>query len=131
MRRLLVVAVSAALLGCAFERLENGLNELLGTNINTLVYKWGHPNSKREIMGKTVYVWTNASTSSYVVPQTKITTDYVGTKPIYGDTISYTSQTINARCVIEIIVDDNEIIENWVFSGKPARCWNYATRLRP
>lgn len=130
MRRLIVVvAVSAALLGCAGQQLQKGLGDAIGTNINTLVYKWGYPNSKREMMGQTIYVWTNAFSSSYVVPQTQTTTGYVGTTPIYGTTTSYTTQTINAQCVIEVGVDDDDTIQNFQYRGNQVGCQPYASRL--
>ena len=128
-RLIVVVAVSSVLLGCAAsKRLEQGLNAVIGMNISTLVYKWGYPNSERKIMGKTIYVWKDSYTRSYVVPQKQTTKGTVGYTRYSETTTTYITETINVQCVIEVIVDDNDIIQQWQVNDKDS-CNSYASRL--
>ncbi len=124
MKRIVTLLLCGLLLaGCGL--LSKQLDEAKGKHIDFLVAKWGLPDGERTILGKKVYFWTSSGTMSFVVPQTQQTTGLVGTTPFYATTTSYSSESVGKECLIQVVVDGNDVVTNYKFRGNLAGCGDF------
>lgn len=54
---LVALVVTLGLSGCAIERLNKGLNSLMGSHESALFQALGYPDGQQKIGDDTVYVW--------------------------------------------------------------------------
>ena len=140
---LIVVTLGLLLGGCVFQQLESGLNKMTGEDISYAVRIWGYPNAKREMFGKTIYIWSTQSSGSMVLPTTTYqpgttsttygtvgNTTYSGTTYTSGQTVTtYQTYNYNYNCTIELIVNSQGIIESWQYNGNAGGCGRFTRNL--
>lgn len=130
MKRLTLMAtLLVALAGCA-TALNDQLAAYQGQPIQNLVAKLGFPNSEQTIMRRKVYTWSNGGTYSSSEPVTTTTTGYIGTRPVSATSTSYISSADYLSCTIRIVVDENDRIMRWQWSGNNGPCLQYSSRLK-
>lgn len=111
MRKTAVIAIAALLSGCATARLNTGLQKVIGDPIDGLVGVWGYPAAQREIMGRTIYIWSNDAGAMAV--------------PLYGGGVF----AARLQCTIQVAVDARRIITSYQWSGNNGGCAAFARRL--
>ena len=104
-------AMLACLVGCATQQLNTGLQQIIGKPVDVLVSAWGYPGGQREIMGKTLYTWSNNAGAMAV--------------PIYGGGVFANQLT----CTVEVSVNDQKIVTSYQWSGNNGGCASYARRI--
>jgi hypothetical protein len=124
MRRIVTHSVLLALLiltqGCTTspssptEREAN--QQLVGRDIHEVISRIGVPDSEREIAGYTAYTWR--------------TTQIVEHKNFAPDYQSYTTQAVDASCVLKLTMED-EIVLRAYWDGHYNVCAYYRDRLGP
>ena len=130
MNRLLCVILCVILLnGCVSQNMTKGLNNLVGKHIRAAVERLGYPDAKREMLGDTIYLWGKSQNTVVPMSSVSTTTGSIGSYPMYGTTTSTNYVPVNYNCTIQIIVDSNEIIKSWSWSGNMGGCSSYATAL--
>jgi hypothetical protein len=130
MRRWMTCAVAAVLLtGCVGQRLEKGLNSLLGQPATVAVARLGYPDGEREIMGDKIYIWSTSHQAALPVTNTSTTTGSVGGVPVYGQTTGTAWVPVTARCTIQLAVDASGQIKHYQYQGNPMGCSGYARML--
>jgi hypothetical protein len=118
-----------AVAGCTtFSQLEDGLNALVGRSESEAFNAFGYPNGQQVFGADTVYVWGRSRNTTMFLPQTKTTTGYVGTTPVYGTTTSTQAIPMNFNCTIKVIVNSG-IIKTWEYDGNMGGCESYIKRL--
>jgi hypothetical protein len=106
------IAIAALLLtGCATERLNSSLQRVIGQPIDILVSAWGYPAGQREMMGHTIYVWSNDGGAMAV--------------PMYGGGVF----AARLQCQVQVSVDDRRIVRSYQWSGNNGGCAAFARRL--
>ena len=111
MRFLIVAAVAGCLAGCATEQLNTGLEKVIGQPVDVLVSAWGYPSAQREIMGHTLYVWSNNGGAMAV--------------PMYGGGVFAARLT----CTVQVAVDAQNIITSYQWNGNNGGCAPLARRI--
>ena len=130
MRKLIVLVVTAiGLSGCVAQHLNEGLSKLTGQNIETAVATLGYPDGKREIMGKTIYIWHTSQNT--IMPMTTFNNTYgtVGNTPVYGTSTGTEFVPANLNCTIELVTNASDTIISWKWSGNMGGCQSYASSL--
>lgn len=125
---IIAVSLSIALIvsGCAtFGQLEDGLNALVGRNEREAFNALGYPNAKQEVGGDVVYVWGRSNSGTLFIPQTALTTGYVGTTPVYGTTTTNQAIAVNYNCTIKIAAGNDGVIRTWEYDGNLGGCGAY------
>lgn len=127
----IVIIALFSLLGCtSFSVLDEELPKYTGRHIDSLVEKLGYPNDQTEIMGKTVYIWTNDKTHVSITPTTTTSTGYVGADSVYISSTDYSTSVYNLSCTTRIFVDHNGIIQNAEYNGNNGACYTYSNKLK-
>jgi hypothetical protein len=128
-RAIVLVFIVFGLSACVARNMNDGLQGLVGQNIQAAVARLGYPDGQRTILGDTIYVWS--SNHSGVLPMTTMssTSGMVGTMPVYGSTTGTAFVPVSFNCTIQIGVDANGTIKNYQWSGNNAGCRNYASAL--
>lgn len=111
MRKTAVIAIAALLSGCATARLNSGLQKVIGQPVDVLVGAWGYPGDQREMMGHTLYVWSNDGGAMAV--------------PLYGGGVF----TARLQCQVQIAVDSQRIVTSYQWNGNNGGCAPFARRL--
>lgn len=112
MKKIAAIALCTALLsGCATARLNTGLQKAIGQPIDVLVDAWGYPSSQREMMGQTLYTWSNDGGAMAV--------------PMYGGGVF----AARLQCQVEVAVNSQRIITRYQWSGNNGGCAPLARRL--
>jgi hypothetical protein len=111
MRYLTITALVACLVACATQQLNTGLQRVVGQPIDVLVADWGYPGDQREIMGHTLYIWSNNNGAMAV--------------PMYGGGV-YAAQL---TCTVQVAVNDQKIITSYQWSGNNGGCAAFARRI--
>jgi len=101
MRILGIVALCAALGGCAGDTIKKGMEGLQGQPIGAAIAKLGIPNDEREIAGQKVYTW-------------------------YSSTFDEGTQL---QCKIRVMMA-GDVIGGYEFDGNNNMCMRYAAKLR-
>lgn len=110
--RIAAIAIAAvALAGCATARLNTGLQKVIGEPVDVLVGVWGYPADQREMMGHTLYVWTNDAGAVAV--------------PLYGGG----AFAARLQCQVQVAVDSQRIVTSYQWSGNNGGCAAFASRL--
>jgi len=109
--RYLIIVMVTCLVGCATQELNEGLQQVVGQPIDVLVNDWGYPSEQREIMGQTLYVWTNDNG--------------VMAMPTYGGG----AYAARLTCTIQVAVNDKNIITSYQWSGNNGGCGSFANRI--
>lgn len=109
--RIAVFAAVALLSGCATAQLNSGLQRVLGQPVDVLVNAWGYPSDQREIMGRTLYSWSNDGGAMAV--------------PMYGGGVF----AARLQCHVEVAVNDQHVVTNYQWSGNNGGCAAFARRL--
>lgn len=114
---------------CAPSPIGPGLQALKGQNIRTAINYLGYPDQKQEIVGDTVYIWSERGgyTSTYPI------TDYDrGEFEVNGQRGTYTNTTRNYvseyntySCKIKIATDDRNMIKSTQASSSGGGCYVY------
>jgi TonB family protein len=130
-----LVFASLLLSSCVtFDRINRGVNGLLGENIDDVVNTIGYPDDRRDFEGRTLYVWGNAQDLTLYMPQTVQTTG-----KIYGTngSAAYTSNTtynvptnLHFQCTLTLEVDSKGTVQRAQWSGNRGGCARYA-KLAP
>lgn len=108
----LLVGAVAYVAGCATQELNKGLQAVIGQPVDVLVNDWGYPTDQREIMGHTVYVWRNENGVMAV--------------PMYGGG----AYAAPLECTVQVVVDNNNIITSYQWSGNNGGCEAFADRIQ-
>lgn len=108
----LLGAVIACVSACATTELNDGLQAVLGKPIDVLVSDWGYPSDQREIMGHTIYIWNNQAG--------------VMAMPMYGGG----AYAAPLECTVQVMVDSNNIITHYQWSGNNGGCKAFADRIQ-
>jgi len=108
-----IFAVLSAMLvmGCATAQLNSGLQKVIGQPVDGLVGAWGYPAAQREIMGHTLYIWSNDGGAMAV--------------PMYGGGVF----AARLQCTVQVAVDDRHIVTSYQWSGNNGGCAPFARRL--
>jgi TonB family protein len=134
--RVLAITFATILLSSCvtFDRINRGVNGLLGENIDDVVDTLGYPTDRRDFEGRTLYVWGNAQDLTLYMPQTMQTTGN-----IYGanGSATYTSNTtynvptnLHFQCTLILDVDSKGTVQRAQWSGNRGGCARYA-KLAP
>ena len=102
---------AGALTGCVSTRMNDGLNYLIGKPVQFVINRFGYPDSQREIMGHTLYEWSNEGGAMAV--------------PLYGGGVF----AARLQCHVEVAVDSRLIVTSYQWSGNNAGCAAFANRL--
>lgn len=113
MRYLTIAIMITFLVGCATQRLNTGLEKVVGMPIDVLVADWGYPSGQREIMGHTLYIWSNDGGAMAV--------------PMYGGGVMAARLT----CTVQVAVNDEKIITSYQWNGNNGGCAPFARRIAP
>lgn len=109
--KIAVIGIALLLCGCATERLNSGLQKVIGQPVEVLVSDWGYPTAQREIMGHTLYIWSNQAGVMAV--------------PLYGGGVF----AGRLQCEVQVSVDSRNIIISYQWSGNNGGCAPFARRL--
>lgn len=109
--RFLMIAAVVCLAGCATQQLNNGLQKVVGQPIDVLVSDWGYPSAQREIMGHTLYIWSNDGGVMAV--------------PMYGGGMFAGRLT----CTVQVAVNADKIITGYQWNGNEGGCAPFARRI--
>jgi hypothetical protein len=96
-----IVALCAALGGCAGDIIKQGMNNLQGQPISAAIAKLGIPNDERVIADQKVYTW-------------------------YTSTFDEGTQL---QCKIRVVMA-GDVIGSYDFEGNNGMCYRYAAKLR-
>ena len=106
----------------------------MGKPIDSAVDVLGLPNSKMEIAGYTVYIWSNQRSGSVPIynTNTAYTSGTVGTTPVYGTTTTNTVNyvPVSYQCEIKLSVDSQNTIRRWEYYGNQGGCQRYANGVK-
>ena len=131
LRQGLVLAVLLPLLaGCAWDIVDDHMEELQGQDVGRAVAKLGYPHSEITLGGQKHYVWHRREVGSRRVPryETKRVSSY-GSDGISFDTYSTTTYEhvpYDYECTLRIFVDEQERIVSWKVAGTQGACWAFA-----
>lgn len=109
--KIAVFAAIALLGGCATTQLNNGLQKVVGEPVDVLVNAWGYPAAQREIMGHTLYIWSNDGGAMAV--------------PMYGSGVF----AARLQCTVQVSVDAQNIVTSYQWNGNNGGCAPFARRL--
>jgi hypothetical protein len=109
--RFLIISIATCLVGCATQQLNAGLQKVIGMPIDVLVSDWGYPSAQREIMGHTLYIWSNDAGVMAV--------------PLYGGGM-YAGRL---ACTVQVAVNDEKIITSYQWNGNNGGCAQFARRI--
>jgi hypothetical protein len=126
-RLIFVVLLIVPLASCVSSRLNDGLQSLVGKNIQAAVARLGYPDGQRTMLGDTIYIWHTSQNVSLPVTTTSTTTGTVGTAPIYGSTTNTQWVPENFNCIVQIATDRNGTIKSYQWSGNMGGCERYAS----
>lgn len=129
MKRVAIVALTITLGGCMAQRMNDGLQSLVGHDIHDAIARIGYPDGQRQIMGDMIYVWGSSQNAVMPMTTTNYTTGMVGTTPMYGTATSTNFVPVNFNCSIQLATGQNGIIKNWQWSGNMGGCSRYAKGL--
>jgi hypothetical protein len=130
MKRLIALVIAAVgVSGCVSQRMNEGLGNLAGQDIGAAVSRLGYPDSKREILGKTIYIWSTSRNEVLPVTTTNTTTAFVGNVPVYGTTTNTEFVPANFNCTIQLATNSSGTIVHWQWSGNMGGCAQYARAL--
>jgi len=101
MRILGIVALGAALAGCAGDTIKQGMNNLQGQPLSAAIAKLGMPNDERLIANQKVFTW-------------------------YSSTFDEGTQL---QCKIRVVMA-GDVIGSYDFEGNNGMCYRYAAKLR-
>jgi hypothetical protein len=103
MKRIVSVAVSLLLVGCATtaDKITTGMTSLVGQPIDAAIARLGVPNDQQTIAGRTVYTWFRRNVEE-------------GTE---------------FKCQIRVIMNGN-VIGSFDFDGNSSKCAYYARLLQ-
>ena len=130
----LILAVLLPLLaGCAWDIIDDHMEELQGQDIGRAMAKLGYPHSEITVGGRKHYVWHRREVGSYRMPryETKHVSSY-GSDGITFDsysTTTYEQIPYDYECTLRIFVDDQERIVSWKVAGNQGACSTFAWRL--
>ncbi|MFI4985894.1 MAG: hypothetical protein ACHQF3_00475 [Alphaproteobacteria bacterium] len=119
------------LTGCVAQNINDGLNGLMGQNIQAAVARLGYPDAQRTMLGDTIYVWSSNHSAALPVTSTNTTVGTVGTMPVYGTTTSTEWVPVNYNCTIQIATDADGTMKHYQWSGNMGGCASYARALKP
>ena len=115
--------------GCAtFGQLEEGLNLLVGEDIQTAYNVIGYPSGKTELGKDTVYHWSHSSSGGMLLPNVRTTTGFIGNIPVYAQTMNTQYIPVNYSCLIKLITS-NDKITSWEYNGNLGGCGPYIYRI--
>ncbi len=126
--RVLVVALSSLLLvaGCAQQRIEEGLAAHAGQPAANLFAKLSYPDGRTVVDGRRAYIWGSEHASgSFLSPTASVST--VRQMTLTSTTMAMAP--VDHRCLIRVMVDQNDRIVAWQSSGNEGGCAPYARRL--
>lgn len=117
------------LAGCFDAQMNNGLQALGGSNIETAFRVLGYPDAQQKFGYDTMYIWQTRSSGAIFIPQTSTTFGHVGSTPVYGTTTYNQPIPVTYSCTIKIVTDSLGAIKYSEWGGNAAGCQRYASRL--
>ncbi len=127
MRKIAVFAGTIALLtACATQQLNQGLQNLVGSNIRTAISAMGYPDGEREVMGDKIYTWSTNRNAVMPLITTSTTTGMVGSTPVYGTTSATHFVPVAFACTVQIAVTPDGTIKSFQWEGNEGGCQRYA-----
>jgi hypothetical protein len=116
--------------GCVTSRMNDGLSDLVGLDVDAAVAVLGYPDGQREMMGDTLYIWSSNHNVVLPMATTTTTTGNFGGVPYYGSTTGMGYMPANLNCTIQLAVGPNKVIKSWQWNGNMGGCQPYARSLR-
>ena len=131
LKRGLAIALLPLLLGgCAWDIIDDRMEELQGQDIGRAVAKLGYPHSEINLGGRKHYVWHRREVGSYRMPryETKPATSYgpSGTTFDIQSTTTYEEIPYDYECTLRIFVDERARIMSWKVAGNQGACSTFA-----
>jgi len=124
---------SISISGCAAVRgkIESGLTELKGSNIESAVSILGYPARTKTFGDSTIYVWerTHEFEHQERYKNTSRTTGTVGHQNISLTTSEPVTEKTEFFCTIQIRTDQNDVILDHDIKGDLIGCLNYASKF--
>jgi hypothetical protein len=116
MRRIVVIVlVTFGLTGCVPQRMNDGMQSLVGQNIQAAVAKLGYPDTQRTMLGDTIYIWSTSSQGGALA---------VAMSPTMSAVVP-----LNFNCTIQIATTSDGTIKQAQWSGNADGCRGYASAL--
>ena len=114
------------LAGCVMQRLDKGLNGLVGHNIREATIYLGYPSDQRVSMGDTLYIWSVRGRGFMPINTLTTTNGAVGGMPYYGQTNTVNMMPVQTECTIQLATDAAGTIKTFQWYGSPVGCQGYA-----
>lgn len=131
MRRIFALVIAALSVGgCVSQHMNDGLQGLMGQDINAAVARLRYPDGQRTMLGDTIYIWSSNHKAALPLTTMNATTGSVGNVPIYGTTTNTTFVPMEFSCTIQIATDGKGRIKSYQWSGNLEGCRPYADALR-
>ena len=131
LRHGLVLALLLPLLGgCAWDIIDDRMEELQGQDIGRAMAKLGYPHSEITLGGRKHYVWHERKVGSHRVTRnrTKPVTSYgpSGGAVDFQRTTTYEHIPYDYECTLRIFVDERDRIMSWKVAGNQGACSTFA-----
>lgn len=102
---------------------------MLGSHVNNVFARLGHPDGEQRVANRTVYVWANQSSGAMPIMMPTTTTGWVGRTPVTMTGQQWGMMPVNHACMIRVVVDDEGIVQSYDYRGNEGGCGPYARRL--
>lgn len=122
--RVVMMALCFALIGCAQQRIDQGLAAYAGQPAATLFAKLSYPDGRAIVDGRRAYVWGSEHASGSFLAPTAGATRQMN---LASTTLAMTP--VDHTCMIRVVVDDNDRVVSWDAKGNEGGCAPYARRL--
>jgi hypothetical protein len=111
------------------EQFHRELQPYVGRNITELAQVLGYPESKREMLGDTLYTWSVNRHATMTLPTYTTTTGDVGGTPFTATTQGTEDVPMHFVCTLTIATDSAGVIKNYSWNGNGGGCKQIANRL--
>jgi hypothetical protein len=115
LRKVLLMLGALGLAGCMQQRMNNGLQALVGQNIQVAVAELGYPDTQRTMFGDTIYIWSASGPGGAIALQTSPTMTAF--------------MPLRANCTIQIATAPDGTIKQGSWRGNQAGCQPYMSQL--
>ena len=127
--------IAPILLGaCAQSAVGPGLDALRGKNVRTAITYLGYPDEKQQIMGDTVYTWSEKGAYTNTYPITDRNTgefEIDGRRGTYEQTTrSYVSEFNSYSCKIKLATGADNVIKSAQASSREGGCNVYQNAFK-
>jgi hypothetical protein len=126
---IVLLVLTLCLSGCVARHMNEGLNKLLGQNVQVAIDHVGYPDTQRTMLGHTIYVWGRSQSGVMPIFNSGTTTGMIGDAPVSTTTTSTDFVPVNYNCTIQLAVDSDQIIKSMQWAGNAGGCSPYAKAL--